>query len=211
MHRSAIPRRTRLARLVLSLALLAGVLWVPAKAAALPPGSYQGTCRDCYTEGTELRCECQDRDANWRQARIRYKRCEWAVMNDNGRLACEDARHAPPPGSWRDSCRSWRVRGDTLSAECKDRYGSWSRTRVNYKKCRGGVVNDDGRLVCEGDAGPAPGGTWQASCRNWRRVKDTLHAECRNRRGDWVRSSLNVRRCDAPQNCDGRLTCGKCR
>lgn len=211
MSLSAVVRRIACAPLLLALALSAGLLLAPRPAAALPPGSYQDSCRDCRTEGTRLVCQCRNRDGNWRQTKINYKRCQWAVMNENGRLVCEDTRHAPPPGSWRDSCRNWRVRGGSLSAECKDRYGSWSRTRVNFKKCRGGVVNDDGRLACGDDVRPVPGGTWQASCRNWRRVKDTLYAECRNRRGDWVRSSVNVRNCNEPQNCNGHLTCGRCR
>lgn len=206
----ARPRRGALAFAALALALLAGALLIPSPAGALPPGSYRDSCRDCYTEGRELRCQCRDRDGHWIDTKIRYQRCDWAIMNDNGHLACEDARHAPPPGTWRKTCRDWRRRGDTLRAECRNRYGDWVRTSLNLRECRGEVGNDNGNLVCAGSRQEAPGGTWRESCRRWRRRGDTLWAECRNRQGNWVNSSLNLRRCGQPVNCDGRLTCGRC-
>lgn len=66
---------------------------------------------------------------------------------------------AAPRGSYRDSCRSIRDRGDTLTAECRDNRGRYRQTALRYRGCRGDIGNDNGQLVCGGrPGGPGWGG-----------------------------------------------------
>jgi len=68
-----------------------------------PPGDYFQTCRNISAFGAgpdaTMTAECRDRAGRWRQTSIRYAGCE-RVENDNGALACLQARdYGPPPGA----------------------------------------------------------------------------------------------------------------
>ncbi len=192
--------------------ILGGVFTLAAPAGALPPGSYRDTCRDCYSKNSELHCDCQNRRGKWARTWVYYGDCYGNLANVDGRLVCTDLGEPVPGGSWQESCARWRVRWDTLYAECKNKHGEWVRSRIRYKECGGRIMNDNGRLACAGDPRPVPGGSWRQSCRRWHRDGNTLRAECKNSRGHWIFSTLSLRGCRGePANCDGRLTCGPCR
>jgi hypothetical protein len=54
-----------------------------------------------------------------------------------------------PGGSYLQSCRDVRMRGDRLIATCRTEEGRWNQTSIdNTGRCAGGVANSDGRLVC---------------------------------------------------------------
>lgn len=152
-------------------------------------------------------------------------------------LPCAAQRDYPrgnyPPGSYADTCRNIYMQGDQLVAECQKRNGDWRRTSLDdADRCRGGIVNIDGRLACGGDNGYGYGrddrgyrggyyrdrGGWQGgyppgdyvqTCRNISMQGNQLVAECQKRNGDWRRTSLdNVDLCtDQIVNNDGRLIC----
>lgn len=125
---------------------------------------------------------------------------------------------AQPRGSWDDSCRRGEVRGDTLSAECRDRDGRWNRTSIRYSDCDGNRVrNDNGRLACERgrsdrddrQASRTVPGDWNGSCRDADVRGNMLTAVCRGRDGGWNRTSIRYTDCprEMVANQNGRLVC----
>ncbi|WP_437939859.1 CVNH domain-containing protein [Sorangium sp. So ce341] len=59
------------------------------------------------------------------------------------------AQRRPPEGSYLRTCRNVRVDRGTLTAMCQDRRGHYHRTRmVDFRRCRGDIENDNGRLRC---------------------------------------------------------------
>lgn len=122
-----------------------------------------------------------------------------------------------PPGSWRDSCgdaRAYYQNGARiLSARCTKRGGGTEYSTLRYDQCRGDIANSNGRLVC-GNPGPippvaVPEGSYRQSCRNAYVRNGQLYAECRDRRGNWQRTSIDLASCRGRDiaNIDGRLTC----
>ena len=135
-------------------------------------------------------------------------------------VPAEAQRRAPPDGSYRQSCRNIQMEGrDDLSAECRRQNGNWRSTRIDTDQCRGrDIRNDNGHLECgdyrySGNYGryQPPAGGWSQSCRNARIVRDDLVAECRQRDGDWNRTSLDLDDCRGQpvSNDNGRLRCGE--
>jgi hypothetical protein len=54
-----------------------------------------------------------------------------------------------PGGSWRETCRAGAMRGDILSAQCRNRDGNWNNSSIDVRSCRSNnVTNQDGQLVC---------------------------------------------------------------
>lgn len=59
------------------------------------------------------------------------------------------SRDREPEGSYRETCENVNVSGDRLNAKCKKRNGGWRNTSLNhFDRCRGEIVNDNGRLEC---------------------------------------------------------------
>src|SRR5882672_11245764 len=116
-----------------------------------------------------------------------------------------------PPGTYRETCRDIRMRGDDLRARCKDEYGGWREAALDgADRCWGDIANNNGRLVCE-MRGSFPAGSYLETCRDVRRHYDGIRAVCRNRRGRWVETYLE-RFGDCRGriiNDDGRLRCGE--
>jgi hypothetical protein len=57
---------------------------------------------------------------------------------------------APPPGSYRESCRDIRMQGPDLIAFCRRADGREQRTALDIAHCVGDIGNNDGNLVCNG-------------------------------------------------------------
>src|SRR6185295_7485527 len=80
-----------------------------ASADVIPPGSYQDSCRDFYTDGTTLSATCRTRLGRDRFTVLRnYHDCRGDIANVDGHLTCvqEDREDDPPRGSYRGSCRN---------------------------------------------------------------------------------------------------------
>lgn len=55
-----------------------------------------------------------------------------------------------PGGSYQQSCRNVRMSGGTLTASCPGPNGTWMRTSINPRSCRGAdIANRNGQLVCQ--------------------------------------------------------------
>jgi hypothetical protein len=67
---------------------------------------------------------------------------------------------AIPYGSYQQSCKDIRLKGERdsarIQARCLDRAGQWRKTSFELDRCIGDLANVDGRLVCV--AGPVHGG-----------------------------------------------------
>jgi len=123
-----------------------------------------------------------------------------------------------PGGSWRESCRAPSWRGSVLFAQCRSTYDRWITTRIDPASCPGGrLINNDGRLVCEGSGGSwgqgagwsLPGGSWRQTCRYPVMRGGILSAECQSEYGGWRNSSVDARQCTSGDisNENGRLSC----
>ena len=131
----------------------------------LPAGDYVQTCRNMRMDGNRLLAECQKRDGGWRRTSLDASSCSSPIANDNGRLVCGQGggygyggypggysggyQGSIPPGSYTQTCRNIRTRGDRLDAECQTRDGNWRHTSLDdIDRCGSAIANDDGRLVC---------------------------------------------------------------
>jgi hypothetical protein len=128
-----------------------------------------------------------------------------------------------PPGDYKETCRDMRANGDRLEARCQKKDGAWHDTSIDYRDCRGPIINDDGNLRCGvggreygysgGDSrrgeGGLPPGDYKRTCQDMRVNGDRLEARCQKRDGGWRNTSL--KRLDDCRsgivNDDGRLTC----
>src|SRR5262245_22230855 len=81
-----------------------------------------------------------------------------------------------PYGDYEQTCRNIRNNGYRLDATCQKRNGKWHNTSLNYRYCRGSIVNDNGHLRCTdgggygggGWRGGVPSGSYQQTCRDIR-------------------------------------------
>ncbi len=200
--------------LVGSIVILCGT----ALGAPIPQGSYRATCEDIHAGENTLTATCRTRRGGWNDATLRgYRDCDGDIANSDGRLTCvgdwQDDDGWLPPGSYRDSCRDMEMRQGTLVAECKDRNGRWRYTELaSARSCRGDIANVDGILRCwrRGDDADLPAGSWRASCRQARVYSFVLYAECRDRRGNWRDTSIDLHDCYGDTaNENGRLVCAE--
>ncbi|WP_437898729.1 hypothetical protein [Sorangium sp. So ce124] len=71
-----------------------------------------------------------------------------AVLSSSD-VAQAQERDRPPRGSYSRTCRDIRTERGTLFARCEDRRGHFNRTRLDdFRRCRGDIANDNGRLRC---------------------------------------------------------------
>jgi CVNH domain len=181
-----------------------------------PLGSYRQTCANIQMRDGTLFANCQDAAGRWRSTVLPAAlECVGDVTNINGELACNRRndwrdRDLLPRGSFRETCRNIRMRGDSLSARCQTMSGSWIRSSLDdVDHCVGEIVNDDGHLQC-GRRGWQATGTFVQTCAPIYINGDVLHARCQTGDGRWVWSSLNdADGCRAGIiNIDGQLRCG---
>lgn len=167
-------------------------------------GSFTQTCRDISVRWGQLRARCQTRDGRWVDTSLdQYARCNSDISNENGQLRCgagygrdrdhDGDRRDAPRGSYAQSCRDIRTRGDDLTAVCQTMNGQWvSSTLDHYDRCVGEIVNDDGQLQCTRRGGRVvPVGSYAQTCRNVYVRGDFLRAQCQAVDGSWRWSQLN--------------------
>lgn len=194
-----------------------------AQSQSIPSGSYRSSCADIRAQsvgggGRLLTARCQTSSGGWRNTSLRYENCRGDIANNNGNLTCSQSGGGgwdrPPNGSYQQSCRNATMRGSTLSAQCQDSRGGWQSSSINVNDCRNrDIANINGRLSCTGNGGgggaQVPSGSYQQSCRNAYMSGPTLHAQCRDSRGNWQNSAVNTNNCRGRDiaNDNGRLTC----
>lgn len=205
------------------------------RAQAIPSGSYQQSCRNISVGGEVLSANCQDASGRWEATQLRdYQSCGGDIMNDNGALRCAGNRPVSgyqngyqagvPNGSYTGSCQEIHIDGDDLKARCQGADGNWHNAKLDdYQKCRGDVVNENGKLRCvigayapaysgaNRGAYPAPpiGTPYTQTCKDIHSHGDDLEARCKNDNGKWQETSLDdYRKCHGQiVNQDGALRC----
>lgn len=135
-----------------------------------------------------------------------------------------------PYGSYQQTCRDIRTNGDRIFANCQRVDGGWNDTSLDFRSCRGEVINDNGNLRCGGGgydnrgydnrgyyaqgngrwAGGLPPGDYKRTCRNMYMNGDRLSATCQRVDGGWKNTSLkHVQNCQSMiVNDNGNLRCG---
>jgi len=191
-----------------------------ANAQTIPPGSYQQTCKNIEMRGDVLSANCQDSTGRWQSVLLRdVGSCRSDIINDDGALRCSRGvgyqngnQGGIPGGSYVQSCQEVRVHGDDLEARCQTSSGDMKSSKLDdYNKCRGDIVNDNGKLRCVAGAYGAPAGyqgypaggfvgPYTQTCKDIRSHGDDLEARCQTRNGDWHKTSL-----DDYQKCRGQI------
>lgn len=134
----------------------------------LPRGSYRDTCRNIEADRDTIKAECKDNFGRWRYTELfDYRSCRADIYNDHGILRCyRDEETRMPGGNWRTSCRSARLTGSVLWAECRDFFRVWRATSLDLRRCpRANVSNVRGRLTCSSYGGGGGGGSEQPFAR----------------------------------------------
>ena len=140
--------------------LLVSLLWFShsAYSQGFPKGSYQQTCRGFdivrYGSGYIFRAECQTTSKRWTDTSLDWNdvaKCDVDIKNVNGQLLCMASSPDAPAGSYRESCDHIVVAGSVVSARCVSDHGHWNPTMIDLTlvACPAGLVNSNGRLVCE--------------------------------------------------------------
>lgn len=202
----------------------------------LPQGSYQQTCRDARIDGDHLEARCRDKDGQWRNTYVDLRGCRGDIANNDGNLRCEDRGGwqgggygqggrwggGLPQGSYQQTCQDIRMNGDLLEARCRETDGDMRNTSINYRSCRGDILNVNGNLTCDNRSGNwqggyGPGGRWggglpqgsyQQTCRDVRLVGNRMEASCQEKDGGWKNSSIDYRSCRKDiANDNGQLRC----
>lgn len=227
--------RLKLGLLGAAAALALGAFAGPAMAQPVPSGSYQNTCDNESVRGDTLSARCETQDGDSMYSRLdNFDDCVGDISNDDGRLTCamddnggddeygdrrdedrgrDDQGRNTPGGSYQQTCQNERVERGDLIADCADRNGRWRHSVLaNYRFCRDDIANANGVLTCARDGNnddyTVPTGTWRQSCRDEQVSGSVLSAECRDRAGRWVETSIDLRRCrQGVMNSNGRLAC----
>lgn len=208
------PIRTHL---LFVMVVLGGLLALPpfrvlGVAKGYPQGDYKNSCRELVIVGWMLEAQCQRRDGSWNSTSIYLRACDGPLSNEDGELVC--TKDMQPEKilleSFRESCRDISLRRGTLEARCRKVDGTWNWSTLALSGCYGDITNDDGILRCGGRQVHAllPTGSYRQSCRNLEVQGTVLNGECRDNRGHWVLSSLDLTPCGGQvDNRNGVLGC----
>src|SRR5205807_5652344 len=83
-----------------------------------------------------------------------------------------------PPGSYQQSCKNVKMRGDSLVARCKNYENHWVDSSLgDVDRCSGDISNVGGQLTCNKN-GAAPGGNYAQTCRDITMRYNTMRARC---------------------------------
>jgi hypothetical protein len=108
-----------------------------------------------------------------------------------------------PAGSYQLTCKDISVTGTTLNATCSWQGSYGAPTSLNFASgCVGDIANVHGTLACTG-----ANGSFALTCRNAQVVGRTLSAQCKNKQGQYVNTTLqNFTGFDHNiSNCGGKL------
>lgn len=202
-----------------AVALAVGSLGGKCAAQNVPSGTYQQSCKDIRVNGDTLQARCEDTSRHWRNTELSdFWRCSGDITNVNGTLTCDRSQSnswqtSGPAGSYQQSCRDIRRRGNRLEARCEDGNRNWKWTSLdNVDRCTSDIANVNGQLQCQMQAssgGTVPAGSYSQSCRDIRMRYNRLEAQCRDGNGNWNSTSLeNPGQCTSDiANENGQLRC----
>lgn len=98
--------------------------------------------------------------------------------------------------SFQNSCNNTSIAGDTLSATCRRRDGSFTDTSIRIR----GIRNSNGKFVF---IGLNKASSYPRSCNNISIAGDTLSATCRRRNGSFRDTAISI---PGIKNNNGNLT-----
>jgi hypothetical protein len=185
---------------------------------ANPPGAYQQSCSDISVKKGTLYAKCQDDKGKGHSTKLAgYEKCGTEIVNKKGNLACANngnanaASVAPsqPAGSYTETCKDIRMRGNTLHAICKSLDGREAATSLHdANRCSEGVVNLNGILNCE-VSDVLPPGSYISTCKDVHMKGTTLYASCNNGKDRWLSAELHeAHKCTGDiANQNGALRC----
>src|SRR5260370_8048495 len=64
-------------------------------------------------------------------------------------LLAQPESQAKPAGDYAQTCRDVRTNGSLVQARCQTGDGNWRDTSLDYSRCVGPVINNDGNLYCQ--------------------------------------------------------------
>lgn len=168
---------------------------LPAQAA--PGGSYMQSCNSVRDTGRgQMSAQCRDIRGRYQFTTLDYSGCQGDIGNNNGQLICNGGRPGNPgrPGGG--------------NGPGPGNGGGWGGGNGPGPGNGGGWGNGPG--PGGGWNGRLPGGSWQRSCRGGEMRGSRVTAECRNERGRWIDTSIDMRSCRSGLlgNRNGRLVCG---
>jgi hypothetical protein len=227
-------RASLYAALVMLLVLVSFVSAWPSKAAPAPSGSYLSTCSSVRATPRVLTARCRTREGRLIPARLEgYRNCFGDIANLSGRLVCREkpgdillfehsnyrGRQFPLNGSvaalprwFNDVTSSVRVRrGSWQVCERAEYRGRCQVLRRDVPDLNAYRLNDRISSVRRvRDRFEAPAGSYLQFCRDVEFDGRYITAECRDRRGRWTETELDLRRCDRGDDIivrDGELYC----
>src|SRR5260370_14578940 len=104
-------------------------------------------------------------------------------------LLAQPESQAKPAGDYAQTCRDVRTNGSLVQARCQTRDGNWRDTSLDYSRCVGPVINNDGNLYCQqgysqdGWQGGLPTGDYQQTCQDMRTNETDLSSRSQTRDG----------------------------
>ena len=178
-----------------------------------PPGAYQQSCSGISVKKGTLYAKCQDDKGKGHSTKLAdYEKCGPDIVNKNGNLACANAESAAPSqptGSYTDTCRDIRMKGNTLHAICKSADGHEAPASLHdANRCSDGVANLNGILSCD-VSDVLPPGSYISTCKDVHMKGTTLYASCNNGKDRWLNAELHeAHKCTGDiANQNGALRC----
>lgn len=182
----------------------------------LPSGSYQQSCVNAQMRGTTLSASCATPNGQQVYSSLNVSRCNGDIANTNGRLTCAGYNN----GGYNNGGYSNRGGNDDDDDNGNGRGRNHEKRHHHPKGNAYGYYNNgpgsrnggynNGGYNNGGYGYGLPGGTYQQSCTNARMNGSVLSASCTAVNGNWINSSLDVRRCSQGNdiyNRNGYLGC----
>jgi hypothetical protein len=169
-----------------------------------PSGSYQQSCTNVQMRGSTLSASCSANNGQRIYSSLNVNGCNGDVANVNGYLRCN--------GSYGYNNNGYGSNNGRNDDEDENGNGGHHHHHPNgnaygyYGNRNGGNDNGYG-----GNGYGLPPGSYQQSCNNARMNGSTLSASCTATNGQYINSSLDVRRCQSRgtdiANRNGYLSC----
>ena len=168
----------------------------------LPPGNYIRSCVDIKMSGNTLSAYCRDEDGRINKTSYdTTKPCNY-IQNIKGTLICVPPK--APPGNYTYSCNGIQMSGNTLSANCPNGSGGFTKTSYDTTIPCNYIQNINGTLECP----DLPPGNYIRSCMDMQMSGNTLSADCWDEYGRINKTSYDTTKpCNNIQNINGTLKC----
>jgi hypothetical protein len=166
-----------------------------------PPGSYQQSCTNVQMRGSTLSASCSSTNGHQTYSSLNVNGCNGDIANVNGYLQCN--------GSYGYNNNGYGNNGRNDNDGDENGNGEHRHHHPNgnaygyYGNRSGGYNNGYGYSL--------PPGSYQQSCTNAQMNGSTLSASCTATNGQYINSSIDVRRCQSRgsdiANRNGYLSC----